>query len=244
MSPGLRPGRGRGRARRRIAMDPTGRYRRRAGCRPRPGANPSGVASLVAVPSGCGAGPSASSARVPARGAVSSRAKSGCCRWWRTAAAIPSSRRVWVSPSAETVSAPTTLDSTSTSSPAPARFSAGPELNDDALEELGGVLFPDFADWFAVDVLDTWAIFVELPPRPSDIHRHGPEGHPDGDRSARLAISEQRAQVVMNTDRIGSADIGAQRAPGYDRRTDRGYIDLMRSHPSRCATPLPGPSAS
>ena len=143
--------------------------------------------------------------------------------------AIPSNRRAWGSPSAETVSVPTTLDSTSTSSPAPGRLlGQALESYDDALEELGGVLVPDFADWFAVDVLDTWGDLRRVTTAAIG-HSFGtaPDGHRDGDRLARLAISEQRAQVVMNTDRIGSVDIGATVHPVTRSANGSTDIDSM-----------------
>jgi hypothetical protein len=101
------------------------------------------------------------------------------------------------------------------------------ESYDDALQELGDELVPDFADWFAVDVIDAWGD----PQRVTTAavgHSFGSssDGYADGDRLVRLAISEGRPQVVMNTDRIGSADIGAGIHPvvGGSKRSD---IDSM-----------------
>ena len=93
---------------------------------------------------------------------------------------------------------------------------------------MGNVLVPDFADWFAVDVLDRWG----------DLHRvttaaigHSfgtdPDDHPESDQLVRLAITEGRSQVVMNTDRIGSADIGAAVHPMAGTFGTRSDIDSM-----------------
>jgi PAS domain S-box-containing protein len=102
------------------------------------------------------------------------------------------------------------------------------ESYDAALEEMGNVLVPDFADWFSVDVLDDWGDLRRVTTAAIG-HSFGtaPGGHPDGEHLVRLAINERRPQVVMNTERIGSADIGAGVHPLTGPASRRTDIDSM-----------------
>ncbi len=115
------------------------------------------------------------------------------------------------------------------------------ESYDAALEELGNVIVPDFADWFAVDVVDTWGDICRVTTAAIG-HSFGtaPEHNPDDGSLVRLALSERRPQVVMNTVRIGSADIGARVHPITRLGSGPTDIDSMLVVPVRVRDDVAG----
>lgn len=90
------------------------------------------------------------------------------------------------------------------------------ESYDLALEELGNVVVPDFADWFAADlprpdselrrVGACWAMDGRVVGRSVQNTDHR---HPKGDQLVQLAMAEGRPQVVMRTARLDLAEMGA-----------------------------------
>jgi PAS domain S-box-containing protein len=112
---------------------------------------------------------------------------------------------------------------------------------DGTLEELGRVLVPDFADWFAVDMLDATGELrrvtesfatssFDAPPR--DLSH--------GDHLVQRAIDERRPQVMMNTARIGSNDIDATVHAVPSQDGGPGDVDSMLVVPLMVRDKIPG----
>ncbi|MGH8982179.1 MAG: GAF domain-containing protein, partial [Acidimicrobiales bacterium] len=90
---------------------------------------------------------------------------------------------------------------------------------DTALRSLGDAVVPDFADWFAVDVLKdggirrmtaSWSargVTVTRSPSPS---RPVPSPHPSLDQLVRLALAEMQPQLLADTDRLRGALLDAR----------------------------------
>ena len=84
------------------------------------------------------------------------------------------------------------------------------ESYEDALRELGGVVVPEFADWFGAHVLEENGRLRRVVARP---RASTPEGHtfkragnphPSGEDLVAAAIAERRAQLVVPTARLDS----------------------------------------
>ncbi|MDA8310674.1 MAG: GAF domain-containing protein [Actinomycetota bacterium] len=89
------------------------------------------------------------------------------------------------------------------------------ESYDTALEELGAVVVPEFADWFGVHVVDATGkvqrLVARAQPKMLGGHSFKRAGHPHprGDDLVRLAVAERRAQLLVPTKRLGDAALGA-----------------------------------
>ncbi|MGH8981239.1 MAG: GAF domain-containing protein, partial [Acidimicrobiales bacterium] len=86
---------------------------------------------------------------------------------------------------------------------------------DDALHELAQVVVPDFADWFAVHVLDHGnqirrVVSRAVPKAVGGVEMWDPDHpHPRGDELALEAMVQRRAQVLFPTARLGTEAHGA-----------------------------------
>lgn len=101
-------------------------------------------------------------------------------------------------------------------------LAAALESYDEALQMLAEVVVPDFADWFAVDVIDEAGELRRLSHAPRSLERNQhpsqdafvPHRHPHGERLVRLAIANGKPQVVMPYRRTGPLHGGEPAAPG------------------------------
>ncbi len=114
------------------------------------------------------------------------------------------------------------------------------ESYNEALAELAGVVVPDFADWFAVDITEDGG----------ELHRvvHASRGgsrtkvetspvahrHPQGDRLVLRAMAQGRPEVVMTTKRMGSPHGGEPAFPGdYGEGAPASGVESMIIVPIR-----------
>lgn len=102
------------------------------------------------------------------------------------------------------------------------------ESYEPTLEELGQVLVPDFADSFAVDVLEPSGALRRVTTTALGRSSGGvAHNHPEGDHLVRLAISERRPQVVIKAARTRSNGIDASFHQFADCTRGSTNIDSM-----------------
>jgi PAS domain S-box-containing protein len=103
------------------------------------------------------------------------------------------------------------------------------ESYDEALTRLVGVIVPTFADWFAVDLVQSSGEVRRVAcgsrardPITSSLHRH-----PQGDDLVHRVMASGRPEVLMNTQYRGPDRSGTDDGPGYSEAPPASGIESM-----------------